>query len=143
MNTDSVSLPNKSIRKYRYRKGYLKKQAKNLDRKEHENNKTVSFSQINHVGLTYENYNRSINKEINNNIIKNDEKRKVWFSGRTKANTKFNKFLVCIKSKSTIIYYYFSLKILFYRLRTTREKVKIIMEIARKKYIFRSGNFIA
>ncbi|PKY38006.1 hypothetical protein RhiirA4_450935 [Rhizophagus irregularis] len=93
MNNNSVSLPNKSIREHRYRKGYLKKQAKNLDRKEHESNKTVSFSQINHVVLTYENYNRSINKEINY-INKNNEKRKVWFSGRTKMNTKFNKFLI-------------------------------------------------
>ncbi|PKK80343.1 hypothetical protein RhiirC2_129826 [Rhizophagus irregularis] len=142
MNNNSVSLPNKSIREHRYRKGYLKKQAKNLDRKEHESNKTVSFSQINHVGLTYENYNRSINKEINY-INKNNEKRKVWFSGRTKMNTKFNKFLVCIKSKSTLIYYYFLLKVLFYRLKTTKEMVKIIMEIARKKYIFRSGIFTA
>ncbi|GBB87785.1 hypothetical protein RclHR1_14290005 [Rhizophagus clarus] len=92
MNT-SISLPDKSIRKHRYRKGYLKKQAKNLDRKEHKSNKMVSFSQINHIGLTYENYNRSINNEIKY-INKNNEKRKVWFSGRTKANTKFNKFLI-------------------------------------------------
>ena len=96
MNNNSVSLPNIPIREHRYRKGYLKKQAKKLDRKEHESNKTVSFSQINHIGITYENYNRSINKEINY-ANKNDEKRKVWFSGRTKVNTKFNKFLVCIK----------------------------------------------
>ncbi|RIA95908.1 hypothetical protein C1645_756304 [Glomus cerebriforme] len=99
MNNNS-SLPNKPIRKNRYRKGYLKKQAKNLDRKEHGNNKTVSFSQINHIGLTYENYNRALfNKKTEeiNYINRNNEKKKVWFSGRTKANTKFNKFLVCIK----------------------------------------------
>ncbi|CAG8445975.1 2459_t:CDS:10 [Funneliformis mosseae] len=80
-------LPNKAVRKSRYRKGYIKKQAKNIDRKEHENNKNVSFNQIDYVGVTYENYNRKSYK-------KNKEVDKVWFSGRTKANTKFNKFLV-------------------------------------------------
>src|SRR4051794_27654668 len=103
MNNSSISLPNKPIRKHRYRKGYLKKRAKNLDRKGHEDNKIVSFNQINHVGITYENYNRT-------SIKKNNEvngKMKVWFSGRTKANTKFNKFLVCIKLKSSFIIIFF------------------------------------
>jgi len=100
---NSILLPNKAVRKYRYRKGYLKKQAKNLDRKENENNKIVSFNQINYVGVTYENYNRtSINKNKVIYVNRNDEK--VWFSGRTKANTKFNKFLVCIKFNFLIFF---------------------------------------
>ncbi|CAI2170141.1 16897_t:CDS:10, partial [Funneliformis geosporum] len=86
---NSIILPNKAVRKYRYRKGFMKKQSKNNDRKEHESNKIVSFNQINYVGVAYENYNRTSNKsnEVNRNV------EKVWFSGRTKANTKFNKFL--------------------------------------------------
>ncbi|CAH1768206.1 4125_t:CDS:1, partial [Entrophospora sp. SA101] len=60
----------------------------------------VTISNIDYIGITYENYDRRNNHKHyndNENYMKKNKsgsrKGKVWFTGRTKANTSYNKYL--------------------------------------------------
>ncbi|CAG8723557.1 22133_t:CDS:1 [Racocetra persica] len=89
-------LPNTPIRQ-RFRYGYMKQQLKNQQLKQRK----VSFSSINYVGMAYENYDRHTAYLNGNSQI--NEKTKIWFTGRTKANTKYNKNFQTRGEKNDIV----------------------------------------